>query len=249
MYKKTKVVGMIPARLESSRLPGKVLIDIEGIPMVVHTCKRSMLAKSLDEVYLVTDNEKIESIGLNYGIKVIMTGRNHKTGSDRIAAACSDVECDIVVNIQGDEPLVNPEHIDKIVEPLIKDPNLDIAVGVTTYKRKNKHSDIKAVMDLEGNIMYCSREDIPSCARARVDKLLKMTFIVPFRKSFLIKYTNWEPTPLEMIEFNEYLRVLEHGIKLKAVEVDNAQISVDTPEDLEIVSELMAKDKIKKMYS
>lgn len=243
-----KVVGMVPARLESSRLPGKALIDIEGLPMVIHTCRRAQLAKSLDEVYLVTDNEKIKQAGDKYGVRVIMTGNHHKTGSDRLAEACQKVDCEIVVNIQGDEPLVDPAHIDAIVEPLIKDKKVQISVGVTLYQEKNRPSDIKAVLDLDGNILYCSRTDLPSEARTEVSEMLKMCFIVPFRKKFLLKYSAWQPTPLETIEYNEYLRVLEHGEKIRAVQINNADISVDTPEDLEIVIKLMRSDKIKEQY-
>ncbi|MCX5807573.1 MAG: 3-deoxy-manno-octulosonate cytidylyltransferase [Proteobacteria bacterium] len=243
-----RIVGMVPARLQSSRLPEKALVDIEGLPMVIHTCKRAELAGKLDEVYLVTDSDKIKEAGKSRGIKVIMTGTHHRSGSDRLAEACTYVDCDIVVNIQGDEPLVDPEHIDAIVDPLITNPDILIAVGVTPYKKRNSTSDIKAVLDLEGNIMYCSRNDLPSDARSVVNEMLKMCFIVPFRKNFLLKYTLWEPTPLEAIEFNEYLRVLEHGVKMRAVMIDNAKISVDTPEDLAIVCEIMKHDTIKHKY-
>ena len=243
-----KVVGMIPARLQSSRLPEKALVDIGGLPMVVHTCKRTQLAKKLDEVYLVTDSEKIKGIGESHSIKVIMTGTHHKTGSDRLAEACTYVDCDIVVNVQGDEPLVDPEHIDAIVDPLIQDPKAMIAVGVTPYTKKSSTSDIKAVLDLEGNVLYCSRNDLPSDARTPVKEMLKMCFIVPFRKAFLLQYSKWAPTPLETIEYNEYLRVLEHGIKMRSVMIDNAKISVDTYEDLSAVQELMKQDTIKLKY-
>lgn len=242
------VVGMVPARLESTRLPEKALIDIQGMPMVIHTCKRAQLAKRLDDVYIVTDSEKIRNAAESYGIKVIMTGSHHQTGSDRLAEACQQVDCDIVVNIQGDEPLVNPEHIDAIVEPLLKDTSLQIAFGVTPYTKKNSFSDIKAVLDLGSNIMYCSRTDLPSDARTSVGVMLKMCFIVPFRKEFLLRFASWDPTPLETIEYNEYLRVLEHGVQMRAVEVEDAKISVDTPEDLEEVRRLMEEDIIKHQY-
>ena len=244
----TKVVGMIPARLQSSRLPEKALIDIEGLPMVIHTCKRAELAKRLDAVYLVTDSDRIREAGERYGIRVIMTGTHHKTGSDRLAEACRGVESDIVVNVQGDEPLVDPSHIDAIVSPLIADPALQISVGVTPYRKKNSPSDIKAVLDLDGNIMYCSRTDLPSDSRTVIDEMLKMCFIVPFRKSFLLQYASWQPTPLETVEYNEYLRALEHGVKLRAVKIEDAKISVDTPEDLAIVRDLMKQDAIRLRY-
>jgi 3-deoxy-manno-octulosonate cytidylyltransferase (CMP-KDO synthetase) len=243
-----KIVGMIPARLESSRLPEKALIDIGGLPMVVHTFKRATLATKLDDVYVATDSDRIRQVVEMHSGKVIMTSKHHKTGSDRLAEACQKVDCDIVVNIQGDEPLVRPDHIDAIVEPLINDPSLQISVGVTAYTTKNSTSDIKAVLDLEGNIMYCSRTDLPSDARTPVDRMLKMSFIVPFRKQFLLEYASWEPTPLERIEYNEYLRVLEHGVKLRGVFVDDAKISVDTREDLAEVQKLMEKDTLKFKY-
>jgi 3-deoxy-manno-octulosonate cytidylyltransferase (CMP-KDO synthetase) len=239
---------MVPARLESSRLPEKAIALICGLPMVIHTCKRAQLATKLDEVYLVTDSAIIADIGKRHGINVIMTGSHHKTGSDRIAEACQKIECDVVVNIQGDEPLVDPEHIDAIVSPLIEDPSVQISVGVTPYSKMNSSSDIKAVLDLDDNIMYCSRTDIPSNARTPVEEVLKMCFIVPFRKDFLLQYTSWEPTPLETIEYNEYLRVLEHGVKLRAVIIENAKISVDTPADMEEVMSLMEEDTLRYRY-
>ncbi|MBT7290304.1 MAG: 3-deoxy-manno-octulosonate cytidylyltransferase, partial [Chloroflexi bacterium] len=201
-----------------------------------------------DEVYVATDNELIRQTVESYGGKVIMTGTRHQTGSDRIAEACRSIECDIVVNIQGDEPLVDPDHIDAIVMPLVKDPDIQISVGVTPYHKKNSASDIKAVLDLNDFILYCSRTDLPSDARTPVTEMLKMCFVVPFRKEFLLKYTSWEPTPLETIEYNEYLRVLEHGVKIKAVRIDDARISVDTPDDLKEVRRLMQKDHLKQKY-
>jgi 3-deoxy-manno-octulosonate cytidylyltransferase (CMP-KDO synthetase) len=248
MGEQVKVVGMLPARLRSSRLPEKALVDIDGLPMFVHTCKRAQLAKSLDDVYLTTDSEKIKEIAEDYNIKIIMTDCHHKTGSDRLAEACQDVDCDIVVNVQADEPLVRPEHIDSIVLPLLEDRNLQIAVGVTPYTKKGSDSDIKAVLDQENNIMYCSRNDLPSDVRTTVDVMLKMCFIVPFRKEFLIQFASWPSTPLETIEYNEYLRVLEHGVKIRAVKIDGAKISVDTPDDLEEVRQLMKTDDLKAKY-
>lgn len=243
-----KAIGMIPARLESSRLPNKAILDIMGLPMVVHTCKRTQMAKTLDEVYLATDSEVIREAAEANDIRVIMTGTHHPTGSDRIAEAVAQVEADIVVNVQGDEPLVKPDHIDRIVEALRDDPRAQVSLGVTEYDKKNSPSDIKAVLDLEGFVMYCSRNDLPSDVRTPVEKMLKMCFIVAFRKPFLLQYAAWEPTPLERIEYNEYLRILEHGDKIKAVHLDGAKISVDTADELEIIRELMAQDTLRLQY-
>lgn len=243
-----KVVGIIPARLKSTRLPDKALIDIKGLPMIVHTFKRCQFSTKLQDVYVATDSEKISEVVQTQGGKAIMTGAHHKTGSDRLAEACHSVEADIVVNIQGDEPLVYPEHIDAIVTPLLLDPSIQVAAGVTPFNKKNSFSDIKVVLDLEGNILYCSRSDIPNDSRVSVQNMLKMCFIVPFRKDFLLRYASWSSTPLETIEYNEYLRILEHGVKIRAVRVENAKTSVDTPEDLEEVRKLMELDELRFKY-
>ncbi|MBF0483588.1 MAG: 3-deoxy-manno-octulosonate cytidylyltransferase [Candidatus Omnitrophica bacterium] len=244
-----KVVGIIPARLESSRLPQKALADICGIPMVGHTYCRAKLSTALNELYVATDSEAIKAVIEKVGGKVIMTSRAHKTGSDRIAEAARMIDADIIVNIQGDEPLLNPDHIDQAVQALMQDKNIQVSMLVTPYTKKNSPSDIKAVLDLEDHILYSSRDDLPSSARSAVDVMWKVCFIVPFRKEFLLRFSSWEQTPLEKIEYQEYLRILEHGVKIKAVRVDHADISVDTPEDLNIVKELMRTDKIFTRYS
>ncbi len=123
-----KIIGMVPARLESSRLPEKALVDIMELPMVVHTCKRAAMAKQLDEVFLATDNEKIKEVAESNGIKVIMTRKDHTCGSDRIAEAVQNIPCDIVINIQGDEPLVYPEHIDDIVKTIKENTSVKCAL-------------------------------------------------------------------------------------------------------------------------
>jgi 3-deoxy-manno-octulosonate cytidylyltransferase (CMP-KDO synthetase) len=246
--KKLKVIGLIPARLQSTRLPEKALVDICGLPMVVHTYLRSCYAELLDDVFVVTDSPRIRDAVLACGGKVILSKREHDCGTNRIAEAAEDMDCDIVVNIQGDEPLVKPKHIDAIIRPLLEDESIQVSVGVTPYKKKNSRSDIKAVLDLRGDILYCSRNDLPSDARTPVDTLLKMCFIVPCRKDFLLQYAKWEPTPLEKVEFIEHLRILEHGVKMRAVHLDHAHISVDMPEELEEVRKLMAKDVLFEKY-
>ena len=244
-----KVVGMIPARLESTRLKHKALVDIIGIPMIVHTCKRAQLAKKLDDVYLATDNDVIREVAESYNINVIMTSKKHNTGSDRLAEACKSIDCDIVVNVQGDEPLVNPNHIDAIIAPMLKENDLMISIGVTPYEKENSSSDIKAVLDSNNNVMYCSRSDIPYDIKNMKYGFLKMVFIVPFRKEFLLQYTQLKQTPLELVESNEYLRIIENGLKIRAVHVEDAKISVDTQEDLEVVRNLMLYDKIRSYYA
>lgn len=244
-----KVVGIIPARLKSTRLADKALIDIEGLPMVVHVLKRAQLSHALEEVYVATDNERIKDAVEAHGGQVIWTSSHHQTGTDRIAEAAKDIDAEIIVNVQGDEPLLDPDHIDAVVKPLLDDPQLQVAALVTPYAVKNSRSDIKAVLDLNNNIMYCSRMDIPGDARRPVETMWKMSFIIPMRKEFLMQFASWGPSPNEQIEFIEHLRIIEHGIKFRAVKVSEARISVDTPEDLEKVKSLFKEDVTKLQYS
>ena len=243
-----KIIGITPARLESSRLSEKVLADIMGMPMVVHTCKRAQLASTLDEVYLATDSNRIRRVAEEYGINVIMTRADHSTGTDRLAEAIDQVDSDIVVNIQGDEPLLNPDHIDRIVTAMTDDASVKVVLGVTPCSSRNRASDIKAVLDLQGNVLYCSRNDLPSDHRAPVGTFLKMCFLVAFRTPFLRQFASWPPTPLERIEYNEYLRILEHGENIRAIHLEDAKASVDTLDDLERARTLMAIDSLSHAY-
>jgi 3-deoxy-manno-octulosonate cytidylyltransferase (CMP-KDO synthetase) len=243
-----KTIGVLPVRYASSRFPGKPLKEIEGLPMVIHTLKRTQLCKDLDEVYVATDTKEIYDLIESYNGTAIITSDKHKTGTDRIAEAVKDIDCDIVVNIQGDEPLVNPEHISKAVEPLIQDPSVMVSTLLCEINRFNDPTECKVVLDKNNDILYMSREDVPTSIFEKQNKLIKLYCIVPFKKNFLIKFSNWKQTPIEIIEHIEYLRILENGYKMRGVLVDSVAESVDTPENLELVRELMKTDKIKHRY-
>ena len=242
-------VAIIPSRLESSRLPHKALKDICGIPMIIHVVKRCKLSNELSEVFVATDSKEIFDVVTSWGGKVIMTSSEHQTGTDRIAEAAKNIEADLIVNVQGDEALVSPKDIDSIV--IAMNNNLDINVGilVSEFEKENSTGDIKVVLNENSEVMYLSRSDIPSSSRTNNRSMLKAYHVVPFRKEFLFKYTSWKPTELESIEFNEYLRILEKGEKIKAVKVQSNAISVDTKEDLVVVRELMKRDPLYLLYS
>jgi len=240
--KKPKTVALIPARLQSSRLPRKALAEICGVPMIVHVYKRCLLAKHLDEIYVATDSDEIRQVVESHGGRVIMTSASHETGTDRIAEAARQLDAEIVVNIQGDEALVNPEYIDRVVQALYLDPAVEVAILVNPFSRRNSPSDIKVVLNEQKDVMYFSRSDIPSDARTANPPMLKAYHIVPFRKEFLLSYAQWEKGTLERIEFNEYLRILEKGHRIRAVHVESDALSVDTPEDLEYVRNKMPSD-------
>ena len=242
---------MVPARLGSTRLPGKALKDIMGLPMIIHTCKRAQLAKTIDEVYLVTDtDEELKTVGEVHGVNVIMTGLPPSNATRSSAKAAENVDCDIAVVLQGDEPLVNPDHIDAIVQALLDDPTLEVSIGATPFTKHNSISDIKAVLDLQGNVLYFSRTDIPvTNGKGEVALMTKLCFIVPFRKSMIEQYAAWEETPLEKIEDNHFLRLLEHGVRMRAVMIEGGKISVDTQSDLDEVREMMKEDKLRLKYT
>ena len=247
--KKLRTIAIIPARLESSRLPGKALLDICGLPMIVHVFKRCEFAESLDEVFVATDNENIRQVVEQYGGKVIMTSSHHENGTERIVEAANNIDADIVVNVQGDEALVNPTYIDKAVNVLYENPDLNVSILVNPYEKRLSPSDIKVVLNEYDDVMYFSRADIPSDARVDNPPLLKAYHIVPFRKDFLLQYAGWEKGKLERIEFNEYLRILEKGYKIRAVRVDSDAVSVDTEEDLDFVRNAMIIDPLFAQYS
>ena len=250
MHKESKVVAIIPSRLESSRLPGKALLNIcGGLPMIVHVYKRCMLSNSLDEVYVATDNLKIKDVVESYGGRVIMTSSLHKTGTDRIAEAAKTIDADIVVNVQGDEVLLDPNYINQVVLALHDNPDINISILVNSFNKRNSPSDIKVVLNENDEIMYFSRTDIPSYARDNNHRMLKAYYVVPFRKDFLLEYSKWKESYLEKIEFNEYLRILEKGYKIKAVHVESDAVSVDTDIDLEYVRGKMISDRFFPLYS
>lgn len=216
---KQKVVALLPSRLESSRLPRKALVDICGLPMIVHVYRRCKLATSLDDVFVATDSDEIRQVVEAYGGKVVMTAKHHETGTDRIAEAAEAMDVDIVVNVQGDEALVNPAHIDAVVNVVKDDLSINVGILVNPYSKRNSPSDIKAVLNERNDVMYLSRNDIPSDARTSDAPMLKAYHIIPFRKEFLLKYASWDKGRLERIEYNEYLRILEKGYDIRAVQV------------------------------
>lgn len=244
----SRAVALIPARLESSRLPRKALADIRGLPMIVHVLERCRLAKSLEAVIVATDSPEIRAAVEARGGRVAMTRADHQTGSDRIAEVAAGLDCDIVVNIQGDEALVRPEHVDAAVAALEADADADIALLVNPFSKRGSPSDIKAVVDERGYVMYLSRADIPSDARTPDAPMLKAYHVVPFRRRFLLEYAAWPKGRLETLEFNEYLRILEKGRRIRAVPVASSAVSVDTPEDLAFVRAEMEKDPVFPLY-
>lgn len=248
------VIGIIPARMASSRFPGKPLAKICGTPMIGHVYARSKVSKTLDEVYIATCDPEIMEYARSIGARAIMTRSTHERASDRTAEAMLAIEkelghkVDIVVMIQGDEPMLHPEMIDESLEPILKNPKIDVVNLMSSLKNQDEHEDpneVKVVTDLDNFALYFSREPIPSKKKgAKEIPMLKQVCIIPFRRDFLIKFNELEPTPLEIIESVDMLRILEHGYKVKMVPTDFATYSVDTQEDLDCVERCMREEQV-----
>lgn len=253
-----KIIGIIPARMASSRFPGKPLAEICGIPMIGHVYFRSKMSDLLDEVYIATCDQEVMEYARSIGAPAIMTSASHERASDRAAEAMQKIEADlkekmdIVVMIQGDEPMIYPEMIDDAVRPLQQDPAILVSNLMACLDTKEEHEDpneVKVVVDMESFALYFSREPIPSRKKGVENvPMLKQVCIIPFRRDFLLKFNNLKPTPLEIIESVDMLRVLEHGFKVKMVMSNHRTYSVDTPRDLECVNTCMEQDELMKKY-
>jgi 3-deoxy-manno-octulosonate cytidylyltransferase (CMP-KDO synthetase) len=253
-----KIIGIIPARLASSRLPNKPMADILGMPMIGHVYFRSKMSKIFDEVYVATCDKEIYDYISKIGGKAVMTADTHERASDRTAEALLKVEnesgnnVDIVVMIQGDEPMITPEMINAAVQPLLEDDSLNITNLMEAMQTQEEHEDpaeVKVVVDKKSNALYFSREPIPSRKKGSISiPMLKQVCIIPFRRDFLLEYNSMEQTPLEIIESVDMNRLLENGIPIRMVMRSEETFSVDTIADLNNVNNRMKNDPLLKKY-
>lgn len=244
------VVGVIPARYASVRFPGKVLAKLWGKPIIRHVYERAKQAKTLSDVIVATDDERVKGVVEGFGGKCVMTSPQHSSGTDRVAEVARQLECEVIVNIQGDEPLISPEAIDAAVQPFFSDPSLKMSTLATPIVDEGEYLNpnvVKVVVDRDGFALYFSRSPLPffrpegKMAETPQFALPKEAQIRPlrhiglyaFRREFLLQFAQWSPTKLELSEGLEQLRALEHGVKVKVVITPYRSIGVDTPEDLE----------------
>ena len=242
-----KVLCVIPARYASTRLPGKPLSMIAGKPMIQHVYERACQAQLPNEVVVATDNELVEKAVLDFGGKVVMTSPDHPSGTDRLAeVALMYPDVDVIVNVQGDEPMIPPEVIDRLAEAFNGDADLNMATMKVVMDEEDYENPaaVKVVTDQQGYALYFSRSLIPY-PRNKPEgfKVFKHVGIYAYRRNFLLKYAALAPTPLEKAESLEQLRALENGYKIKVLESDFQGIGVDTPEDLAAVNALFEKMK------
>jgi 3-deoxy-manno-octulosonate cytidylyltransferase (CMP-KDO synthetase) len=252
------ITGIIPARLASSRMPNKPLADILGVPMIGHVYFRSKMSAVLNEVYVATCDQEIVDYVVSIGGKAIMTADTHERASDRTAEALLAIEketgekVDIVVMIQGDEPMITPDMISASIQPLLENSSLNITNLMANMQSREEHEDpaeVKVVVDRNSNALYFSREPIPSRKKGVVDvPMLKQVCIIPFKRDFLLEYNSMEQTPLEIIESVDMNRLLENGIQIRMVLREEETYSVDTIADLERVREKMQDDPLLNEY-
>lgn len=245
------VTAIIPARFASSRLPGKPLLELAGKPMILHVVERAKQVKAIQRVIVATDDERIFAAVKEAGEEAWMTSPAHQTGTDRLAEVAAQLAADIIVNVQGDEPFIEPSTIESALQPLLDDPSIVMA---TTCEPLTSAADIlnpnvvKVVTDQAGFALYFSRQPLPfpraevlvhgsleAALHAQPELLYcyaKHTGMYVYRRAFLLRFAELAPTPLERTETLEQLRALEHGYRIRVVPAVHHSIGIDTPDDL-----------------
>ncbi|MDP3086729.1 MAG: 3-deoxy-manno-octulosonate cytidylyltransferase [Methylotenera sp.] len=243
-----KILALIPARMGSSRFPGKPMAPILGKPMIGHVYDRVAKSSMLSMTAVATCDQEIYDYIESIGGVAVMTADTYERASDRCAEALLKLEkanntrYDIVVMVQGDEPMTHPDMIAEAVQPMLDDPAIQVTNLLGKIKDIAEFEDrncIKVVCDLNGNAMYFSREAIPTRCKVENIPMGKQVCIIPFRRDYLIEYTKLLPTPLEIVESVDMMRILEHGMKVRMVPTLHDTQAVDTPADLQKVAGLM----------
>jgi 3-deoxy-manno-octulosonate cytidylyltransferase (CMP-KDO synthetase) len=259
------IVAIIPARFGSTRLPGKPLSQISGKPMVQHVWERARQARTVDRVLVATDDERIAEVVRAFGGEVVMTSRAHATGTDRLAEAAAGTDAEIVVNVQGDEPMLDASFIDGMVAPLRAEldlPMSTVSLPLTDVEEMLSSAVVKVVTDARGHALYFSRSPIPfvrdavdlrsdhqrgewlrAAAAQAVSRRLarKHVGLYAYRREALLRFASLSPSPLEQAESLEQLRALHHGMRIRVVPMEGQSgVAVDTPQDLERVRAIMA---------
>jgi 3-deoxy-manno-octulosonate cytidylyltransferase (CMP-KDO synthetase) len=248
-----RIVGIIPARMAASRFPGKPLARIAGRTMIEHVYRRSQMNPRFSEVCIATCDEEIVRASAAFGCRAIMTSAAHQRGTDRVAEAASHLSADVFVNIQGDEPLIQPGIFDELLRPFDENRGVDcsnLMAELTTPEEQDNLNNVKVVTDLRGRALYFSREPIPS-RRMRVTpkRVYRQIGIFAFRAGVLADFVRLPQTPHEQAESCDMMRLIEHGYTIHMVATSTILQSVDTPEDLREAERLMAGDPLFASYA
>lgn len=244
-----KITGVIPSRYSSTRLPGKPLLMIKGKPMIQRVCEQVLKSRYIDEVIVATDDKRIYDCVKCFGGNAVMTSRHHQSGTDRIFEAIKNRKCDLVVNIQGDEPFIDPGNIDKAISPFFTDKSVNVstlAVRIKDLADVLDENKVKVVIDKKGYAIYFSRNFIPYDMRHNPGqswsldgiKYYKHIGLYVFRKKYITRFAGMKKSPLETAERLEQLRIIENCEKIKVVITKKDSFSVDTMEDLKLANNL-----------
>ena len=243
MEKTLKIIGVIPARYKSSRFPGKPLVDICGKPMIWWVYQQAMKVHEFDKVYVATDDERIKAACDEHNMNVIMTSDRHQTGSDRVAEVASKVDGDLFINIQGDEPVINPEMIQEVISIFFEDETVtfgSLKKEITDPEEIRAASTVKVVTDQKGDAMYFSRSVIPSNIKdGQMARVFRHVGIYAYKREFLEAFSKMTQTELELGEGIEPLRAMERGYKMRLKETKHSSIGVDLPEHIEKVERVI----------
>ena len=254
---KEKILALIPARMGSTRFPGKPLAPILGMPMIGHVYERVRRCNLLIETAVCTCDQEIFQYIESLGGKAVMTSNQHERASDRCAEALITLEesqnelYDIVVMVQGDEPMTHPDMISEAVQPMIEDEKILVTNLLGRINGDDEFENlncIKVVCDLQSNALFFSREPIPTRFKSNKVPFGKQVCIIPFRRDFLLEYTQMQPTPLEIVESIDMLRILEHGMKVRLVPTHYDTHAVDTETDRQHVENLLINDPVTSLY-
>ena len=240
-----KVVVVIPARYGATRLPGKPLVQLAGKPMIQRVYERAKLARTASRVIVATDDDRVLQAVGDFGGEALMTRMDHRTGTERVAEVAAHVDGDVFVNVQGDEPLLDPAAVDTAVNSLLEEPNADVATVATPIRTPADIMDpnvVKTVLDFDGNALYFSRAPVPwvrdTASKIQVRHLKHLGLYV-FQRAALLEYPTLPQGELERIEQLEQLRWMENGVKIRVAEVEHDAVSVDVPEDVARVEKLL----------
>jgi 3-deoxy-manno-octulosonate cytidylyltransferase (CMP-KDO synthetase) len=243
----SKAVGIIPARWDSTRFPGKPLHSIAGKPLLKHVWERCLRAKNLDLVVIATDDMRVASAAFEWGAEVALTSPKHRSGTNRVAeVARKTKQFAYVINIQGDEPLIDHRLIDKIVQKLRSDRKVGVVTAAHPFENPADASSphqVKVVLDLRGNALYFSRAPIPTPRNDDRSLFLRHQGIYGFRRETLLQFVRWKPSPLERSESLEQLRALENGVKVHVLVTATGSPGIDTPEDVTALEQKLARAK------
>lgn len=248
--KKPKILALIPTRLNSRRLPAKSLLPINNLPLIIHVYRRALISKKISEAIICCDDKKILKVAEKFGARAMLTSKKHPNGTDRICEAFKKLKknFDLVVDIQGDEPLISPLHIDKVIDFHLKNSDTDIILPNLSINPVNNTNIVKIVSNRKNDVLYISRANIPYEFLNKIKKIKKHLSVVSFKPKALLKFGKSARSEMEMTEDIELLRALDIGLKIKTIDLKGDSFSVDVFEDYTKAKAQIIRDRYFKFY-